>query len=138
MTMFAGRSDPGRVRNSNEDALIMDAEAGLFAVCDGMGGHNAGEVASRIAVDTLTEFVRTSRQDSGITWPFGFNTTLPFEANQIKSAVQLANQHIRYQAQRDASFDGMGSTEISHFMRMADQMRQSLIQGPQKSNLVQR
>ena len=108
----AGITDPGRVRESNEDALLMDVESGLFAVADGMGGHNAGEVASRLAIETLAEFVRTSLRDSGITWPFGFNTSLAFEANQLKSAVQLANQQIRHHATQQASLDGMGSTMV--------------------------
>ena len=110
--LAAGATDPGRVRESNEDCLLMDAASGLFAVADGMGGHNAGEVASRLAIETLSEFVRTSLRDSGITWPFGFNPDLAFEANQLKSGIQLANQQIRHQATQNASLDGMGSTII--------------------------
>jgi PPM family protein phosphatase len=111
-TAAAGMTDPGRVRESNEDSLLVDTEAGLFAVADGMGGHNAGEVASRLAIETLAEFVRTSRHDASITWPYGFNTELPFEANQLKSAVQLANQQIRHAATQNPAYDGMGSTII--------------------------
>jgi len=110
MTAAAGVTDPGRIRESNEDCLLADVTAGLFAVADGMGGHNAGEVASRIAIDTLREFVHTSQHDTGITWPYGFDTQVAFEANQLKSAVQLANQHIRHKAAQNPALDGMGST----------------------------
>ena len=95
----------------------MDPAHGLFVVADGMGGHNAGEVASRLAVDTLAEFVRVSREDAGITWPYGFVTSLGFEANQLRSALQLANQEIRFKAQREQSYAGMGSTVGAFLVR---------------------
>ena len=49
-----GLTHTGRVRKSNEDAFATDPGTGLFVVADGMGGHNAGEVASQLAIDTLT------------------------------------------------------------------------------------
>ena len=113
MSLAAGVTDVGRTRSSNEDAFVTDTDLGLFAVADGMGGHQAGEVASRLAIDTLVSFVRASRTDSGITWPFGFDTTLSFEANQLRSGIQLANQQIRYEAQRHPEYDGMGSTIVA-------------------------
>jgi serine/threonine protein phosphatase PrpC len=108
----AGRTDPGRVRKGNEDALVIATALGLFAVADGMGGHNAGEVASKIAVDTLHSFVHSSGTDSSITWPFGFNTTISFGANQITSAIRLANRKIRDEGLREAELGGMGSTIV--------------------------
>jgi protein phosphatase len=110
---LAARTDPGRARSTNEDGYLTAEELDLFAVADGMGGHNAGEVASTLALETLGNFIRSSRNDSGITWPFGFVTALPFEANQLKSAVQLANQEIRFQSQRRPECDGMGSTVVA-------------------------
>jgi serine/threonine protein phosphatase PrpC len=108
----AGRTDPGRVRTGNEDALVIAPALGLFAVADGMGGHNAGEVASTIAVETLHSFVHSSGIDGSITWPFGFDATMSFGANQIASAVRLANRKIRDASQREAELGGMGSTIV--------------------------
>ncbi|HUO83931.1 MAG TPA: protein phosphatase 2C domain-containing protein, partial [Thermoanaerobaculia bacterium] len=58
-----GFSDVGRQRQHNEDALLLDSEASLFLVADGMGGHAAGEIASRIAADSISEFIQHSAQE---------------------------------------------------------------------------
>ena len=55
---IAAKSDVGSVRASNEDTFGYDTRYGIFLVCDGMGGHAAGERASRIAVDTILEYFR--------------------------------------------------------------------------------
>lgn len=81
-------SDTGRVRSSNEDALLVDAP--LFAVADGMGGANAGEVASAIAIDTL----HTSRGDE----------------TALARAIETANATIHASSQSDAARQGMGTT----------------------------
>src|ERR1700756_4533141 len=54
----AGRSDVGCVRTNNEDNFGYDTRYGIFVVCDGMGGQAAGEIASKIAVDTVLKFFR--------------------------------------------------------------------------------
>jgi len=113
MAHSSGRSDPGRVRSGNEDSFVADPSLSLFAVADGMGGHSGGEIASQLAVETLVSFIRTSRHDPGITWPYGFNTRLSFEGNQLQSGVQLAHQQIRYHAQRRPECSGMGSTLVA-------------------------
>ena len=64
MIQACGISDTGRVRKSNEDKFVSDPEFRLFAVADGMGGHSAGEVASRLAIETLTGFIRRSAADT--------------------------------------------------------------------------
>src|SRR5918993_6115033 len=55
---FVGQTDTGRVREHNEDTIAADSDAGLLVLADGMGGYNAGEVASGIAVKTITNLVR--------------------------------------------------------------------------------
>jgi len=107
---FAAKSHSGRVREGNEDAFIADGTLALFAVADGLGGHEGGEVASQIAVETIREFVKSSRQDSTIAWPYGFQPDLSFEGNQLRNAVLLANHHVRRKADAESEFAGMGST----------------------------
>ena len=59
------RSDVGRKRKGNEDSLFLNPEQKLYVVADGMGGHAAGEVASRVAVDAINEFVTPHRRQRG-------------------------------------------------------------------------
>ena len=63
----AGRSDVGRVRPSNEDHYGFDEQLGIFVVCDGMGGHAAGEIASQIAVESVLSFFRDRKPEAGDT-----------------------------------------------------------------------
>jgi len=109
----AAKSHPGRVRATNEDAVIADDGLALFAVADGLGGHQGGEVASRITIDTITAFVNSSRHDSTITWPYGFDPDISFEGNQLQNAVLLADRQIRHRAEREPEHAGMGSTVIA-------------------------
>ena len=82
-----GVSDTGRVRKTNEDAFVSDDEARLYAVADGMGGHNAGEVASRLALETLTAFIRRSSSDTDFSWPYGLDQTLSFDGRRIHAPI---------------------------------------------------
>jgi protein phosphatase len=107
-----GTTHPGKVRPNNEDALLADADAGLFIVADGMGGHQAGEVASRLAVDTVRGFLEASRGDKDLTWPFGFDPSLSFNANRLVTAVRLANRKVFQAGEQQADFAGMGTTIV--------------------------
>lgn len=105
-------SDTGRVRGHNEDAFAARIEQGLFVVCDGMGGTAAGEVASRIAVDTIV------RQLNGVSHePIGDDARglLP-RTNRLAAAVRQSNQNIYDQAQRDASQAEMGTTVVAAWL----------------------
>ena len=113
MPSSVGRTDAGRVRDGNEDAFVADDDLRLYAVADGMGGHRGSEIASQLVIETLASFVGDSRRDPAITWPFGFNTLLSFEANQLQSAVRLANQQVRYRAQCEPRYNGIGSTLVA-------------------------
>jgi PPM family protein phosphatase len=108
-----GVSHPGRVRANNEDALFWDLPAGLFLVADGMGGHQAGEVASRMAVETVSSFLEASRHDRDLTWPFGFDPTLSVNANRLVTAVRLANRKIFQAGEEKPDLSGMGTTVVA-------------------------
>lgn len=107
-----GVTHPGRVRPNNEDALLWDLPAGLFIVADGMGGHQAGEVASRMAVDTVQSFLEASRGDQDLTWPFGFDPALSMNANRLVTAVRLANRKVFQAGEDKPDLAGMGTTIV--------------------------
>ena len=86
------RSDVGRKRKGNEDALFLNPEQKLYVVADGMGGHAAGEVASRVAVDAINEFVTLTGGNEEITWPFGLDDTISYDGNRLKTAIRHANR----------------------------------------------
>ena len=109
----AGLSDIGRKRKGNEDSYHIDPERGLFIVADGMGGHVAGEVASRLAVQTIQEFMRLSDTDSEITWPFEFDENLSEGGNRIQAAIQLANREIGRHMASQEEHRGMGTTVVT-------------------------
>ena len=90
-------TDPGLRRSENEDAYLLDTEGGLFCVADGMGGHAAGEVASRLAVEVLAR--EMARPDDGAT----------LDA-RLRAAVAAANRAILETAERDPALAGMGTT----------------------------
>ncbi len=105
-------SDTGRVRRSNEDAFLSDVEMRLFAVADGMGGHNAGEVASRLALEALSGFIRRSAADTDFSWPYGLDGTLSYEGNRLRTAIHLANRRVFRAAETNDDYSGMGTTIV--------------------------
>jgi len=109
-----GQTDVGRRRKLNEDNFLVDPETSLFAVCDGMGGHNAGEVASKLAIETLAAFIRKSAgEEKDITWPYGLEKDLSFEANRLKTAIKLANKKVFKAADNREDYTGMGTTLVA-------------------------
>jgi protein phosphatase len=112
-----GVSHVGLVRKTNEDAYLSDPDLGLFCVADGMGGHNAGEVASRIAVDVIRDFVRRTTSQNEVTWPYGLDVQLSFDGNRLATAVKLANQQVFADAGQRADYSGMGTTVVAVLVR---------------------
>jgi len=93
-----GASDPGCIRANNEDNFLVAPEAGLFLVADGMGGAQAGETASKLAVETV---LSTVKQESVM------------DADKLVSAFQAANSKIKSTAMADRSLEGMGTTLVA-------------------------
>jgi len=109
-----GQTDVGRRRKLNEDNVLVDDEVGLYAVCDGMGGHNAGEVASKMAAETMGAFIHKSAgEEKDITWPYGLETELSFEGNRLKTAIRLANKRVFKAADNREDYTGMGTTVVA-------------------------
>ena len=109
---FAGATDVGRKRDHNEDALLVKAEFSLAVVCDGMGGHEAGEVASNIGVETIGKFFDLTK-DPAATWPFRYDKQMDESGNRLAVAVQWANQRIREAGEADGGRKrGMGTTFV--------------------------
>jgi serine/threonine protein phosphatase PrpC len=108
---WAVSSDPGLRRTSNEDCYATRSDIGLFVVADGMGGHVAGEVASRVAVEAIEAFVQeTAGADKNRTWPFPFDATVSLEANRLKAAFRLANRRIASAIADSQELRGMATT----------------------------
>ena len=108
MISFYGQTDVGRRRSLNEDAIF--AQDNLFILCDGMGGHKAGEVASQLAIDVISGFVRRSGEDAEITWPYGFHPRVSFDGNRLRTAIKLANRAVFRKAASSDDYTGMGTT----------------------------
>jgi len=110
---FAGDTNVGMKRAHNEDALYLPESERLAIVADGMGGHASGEVASRLAVETISGFFRTTQDEQQLTWPFKMDRGHRYDINRLVTAIKLANLKIHEQAQRDPRCHGMGTTVIS-------------------------
>jgi len=106
-----GSTDPGMMRSNNEDRISTTPEAGLAVVADGMGGHQAGEVASGMAVDVVTRHVIDvlAREGSGKKRKAGA-PSLEFKA--VNEAISLANSAIFELSQSSPNCAGMGTTIV--------------------------
>jgi protein phosphatase len=100
-------------RKMNQDHLGSWPDLGLFVVADGMGGHNAGEVASHLAVETIRAFIAESAVTADITWPFGLETKNSIDANRLTTAVRLANRKIYHEGTKSPDLNGMGTTVVA-------------------------
>lgn len=106
-----GISDRGLARSHNEDCYEIDDRQKLFLVADGMGGHRHGEVAARLAVDTMRGFIeRISEGD--VTWPFVPEPRLSEQGNLLKMAVRLAHDEVMSAIRADRRLSGMGTTVV--------------------------
>ena len=103
----AARTHLGR-RQNNEDAFCVQPEAGLFAVADGMGGYEGGEVASRLTVEALGRVCGKLTKDAEATWPYAADPNLTLGENLLTVAVRHANDQVL--EQRHGLLHNMGST----------------------------
>jgi protein phosphatase len=88
-------TNPGCIRRNNEDYCRLEPELGIYALADGMGGANAGEQASKLAVDSVVDLLRSSGQR---------------DSQGLLAAVEEANRRVLLAARQDPTLDGMGTT----------------------------
>ncbi len=105
-----GISDIGKKRKTNEDALLVDDQLGLYVVADGMGGHRAGEVASKLVVETLRDFIKQDPDREDEIALDEADETLSEEANRILSGIKISNKVVYEISKSKEIYRGMGST----------------------------
>ena len=110
---YAAKTDVGMKRTHNEDYFSLIEDEQLFIVADGMGGHASGEVASKMAAETIGEFYQRTREDEEATWPYKMDRSLSYIENRLVCAIKLANLRIFETACRDIRYKGMGTTIVS-------------------------
>jgi protein phosphatase len=121
-TRFAGMTDTGLLREHNEDSLLLLPEYGIVAVADGMGGHRSGDVASQLAISTLSDFFEVVVGHDG-TWPFPADPDLSDEENYVVTGLRLANRRIFDRSLRTMADFGMGTTIVTAmFTRLAEKV----------------
>src|SRR6516162_5153140 len=98
----AGKTDVGLVREKNEDSMLLDPGQGLYVVCDGMGGHVGGQVASQLSVATISEVIRSRNPDP-----------LPEEPDRLVTSIRCANSAVFNKAHAEPQLHNMGTTVVA-------------------------
>jgi len=106
----AGITDAGKKRKGNEDFLFLDDDQRLYVVADGMGGHQAGEVASKLVVETIRDYMKRFKNEGEAEEPDDSDETLSREANRLLAGINLANNVVHNVSHTKNTYSGMGST----------------------------
>jgi len=110
---YAAASDRGRVRKNNEDAFLADPALGIFAVADGMGGHAAGEIASRLALTTLQESLARAIQSQEAEFSPNQTAVISLPSALLVNGIRTANQAVFHSSQEKEEYRGMGTTVVA-------------------------
>lgn len=110
--VFGAKTDVGLKREHNEDSLCADPQIGLFIVCDGMGGRNAGEIASGLAVEIIQKHMSDAHKATALPLIGAVNAKLSPQTNRLASAVHLANQIVNGASHSKPGQSGMGTTVV--------------------------
>jgi len=106
----SGITDIGRKRAQNEDSMFYDDGMGLYVVADGMGGHNAGEVASKLVVETIRDYIGQNQDDEPPQSLVDTDDNLSQEAQRLLAGIHLSNRVVHQTALGNEDYKGMGST----------------------------
>jgi protein phosphatase len=106
----SGITDIGRRREQNEDSLFCDDSMGLYVVADGMGGHQAGEVASKLVVETIRDYIDQNQDDQQPENLVDTDEKLSKEAQRLLASIYLSNRVVHQTALDNEDYKGMGST----------------------------
>lgn len=117
MIQSHGASDIGRKRQRNEDSYAVNPDVHFYLVADGMGGHNAGDVASATAAKTIESYIVRTHEERELTWPFGIDPKISFDGNRLRTALKLANHKIWQLADSNQEYTGMGTTVVCAIVR---------------------
>ena len=112
----AGLTDTGRKRKANEDSFVIDEELGLYVVADGMGGHAAGEVASRVAAETILSYIKNITDRKNPEELPDTRRRLSKQANRLLAGIHLANKSVLDLASDNPKYAGMGTTISAVFL----------------------
>lgn len=118
--MHSAKSDTGLKRPHNEDSFVVDPELGLYVVCDGMGGSNAGEIASALAVEAIRTHLTDAANNPDLPLIGPRDPTMSAAANRLASAIRAANDVILRESWTRPDYEGMGTTVVA--ARLSEEM----------------
>jgi len=123
-TLHSVKSDIGRKRTQNEDCFAVDPALGLYVICDGMGGGNAGEIASHMAIEAILTHVKAAPAAPDLELLGPVDPNLSATTNQLASAIRAANEAVHKASWQHAKYAGMGTTVVAirivrHYLSIA-------------------
>jgi protein phosphatase len=115
--LHSAKSDTGLKRPHNEDRFVADPLLGLYVVCDGMGGGNAGEIASTLAIEAIQAHLATAALHADLPLIGPCNATVSVSANRLASAIRAANDVVYRESWSRPDYAGMGTTVVAALLR---------------------
>ncbi|MCA9513959.1 MAG: serine/threonine-protein phosphatase [Myxococcales bacterium] len=110
---WAALTDVGMKRSGNEDAYVVAEEYGLYVVCDGMGGHASGEVASEMTTNEVVNFMRGYFGDGDTSLPYEAEEGTSLDERILSNSIQHANDKVYVSGMKDPKLEGMGTTIVA-------------------------